>query len=185
MILQSINSVDSAKGTMPACCTRSVPYVADPSSFRRHYKQSGGALPIFHGLSHQDGYGVGGGIFSSLFRKVVPILKGVVAPALKKTAKAAGKTLLKSGTNVLSDIISGEKDIKSSLKQHGLEALREVGADVKKRVVTNVLKRKSQEVDTNDFYKAPPPKRAKSKSRAAVERNKKTRKLQSGGQFFL
>lgn len=115
---------------MPGC-TRSVPFVADPEAYRDHYAQRGGNLPIFHGLSHQDGYGIGGGIFSNIFKAIVPVLK--------KTARSAGKTLLKSGTQVLADVVSGERDIKSAVKRRGLEALDEVGAKVKKSVVNDVF----------------------------------------------
>lgn len=116
---------------MPGC-TRRIPFVADQEAYHQHFGQCGGSLPIFRGLSHQDGYGIGGGIFSNIFKAFVPVLK--------KTAKSAGKTLLKTGTQVLSDVVSGERDIKNALQHRGLEALDEVGAKVKKKLVKDVLR---------------------------------------------
>ena len=56
-----------------------VPYNYDSSSgFYKHYyeNQAGGSLPVFRGATRQRGYGLGG-IFSSLFKGLAPMLKTV------------------------------------------------------------------------------------------------------------
>lgn len=156
---------------MPGC-TRRVPFVANLDAYRQHYGQRGGNLPIFRGVSHQDGYGVGGGIFSNIFKAFVPVLKN--------TAKSAGKTLLKSGTRVLSDVVSGESDIKSALKRRGLEALGEVGANVKKRVVNDVFGVDSPR--RAGRRRGAPTRRRKRQSTARGRQVKKSKRRQSGGQ---
>ena len=50
----------------------------------------------------------------------------------------AGKTLLKSGADALGDVISGEKDIMSAIKDRGKEGLKQVGSDVKDVVVNSI-----------------------------------------------
>ena len=106
---------------------RRVPYTPNVNAYHQHY--GGGIGPVFKGDIYQDGYGLGG-IFGSLFRKVVPILKS--------TAMTAGKTLLKSGADALGDVISGEKDIMSAIKDRGKEGLKQVGSDVKDVVVNSI-----------------------------------------------
>lgn len=91
---------------------RRVPYVADPDIYKEYY--SGSGLPIFRG-TYQDG----SGLFSSIGKFAFPLLKNF--------AKSAGKTLLRSGAQALSDVVSGESDIKSVLRQRGLESLKEIG----------------------------------------------------------
>ena len=156
---------------MPTC-TRRVPFVADLGAYRQHYGQRGGNLPIFRGLSHQDGYGVGGGIFSNIFKAIVPVLKN--------TAKSAGKTLLKTGTRVLTDVVSGERDIKSALKRRGLEALGEVGTNVKKRVVNDVFGADS--TGRKKRRGAPPKRLKKRQTTTRGRRSRKSRRRQTGGQ---
>jgi len=155
---------------MPGC-TRRVPFVANLDAYRQHYGQRGGNLPIFRGLPHQDGYGIGGGIFSNIFKAFVPILKN--------TAKTAGKTLLKTGTRVLSDVVSGERDVKSALKRRGLEALGEVGANVKKRVVNDVFGADSTR--RAGRRRGPPKKRLRKQTVTRGRRAKNSRHRQNVG----
>ena len=98
-----------------------VPYVPNPELYRVHY---GHGLPVFVGDVQQDGYGLGG-FLSSLFRKVMPIVSKTIVPALKRTAKSAGKSLLKTGTRVLSDVVLEDKEFKESLKHRGKEGLND------------------------------------------------------------
>ena len=67
-------------------------------------------------------------------KKVVPILSKNVLPALKSTAKEAGKTLLRSGTDILGDVISGEKNFKSAFDDRKKEALSNIRKSVVKRL---------------------------------------------------
>lgn len=102
------------------------PYVPDSRAYLHHY---GAGLPTFRGDLFQDGYGLGN-FFGSLVRKVVPVFKKYVAPTLKN----AGKTLLKSGTEALTDVLSGEKDIKTAFEERGRQGLKNVGKVVVKRL---------------------------------------------------
>ena len=83
---------------------------------------------------------------------MIPIISKTVLPRLKSTAIAAGKTLLQSGTDVLSDVISGEKDFKTAFRDRKKEDLTTIGKSVVKRLRSNSSARE-----------APPKKRRKQK----------------------
>ena len=100
---------------------RRVPYIPNSSLYRRHY---GHGLPVFSGDLHQQGYGIGS-FFASLFRKVMPLVSKTVVPILKNTAKSAGKSLLRTGTKVLSDVVLDNTNIKESIKRRGKEGFNE------------------------------------------------------------
>lgn len=70
------------------------------SHILKHYyqNQSGGVLPVFRGATRQRGYGLGG-IFTKLFQGIAPVLKNV--------AKSAGKQIIKTGANIVTDVIDG------------------------------------------------------------------------------
>ena len=121
-----------------------VPYYPDYDSYRRHY---GSGLPVFKGRLYAQ---QGTGFFGNLVKRVVPILSKTVLPALKSTAKEAGKTLLRSGTDLLGDVISGEKDFKTAFHDRKKEAL----TDIRKSVVKRLRSDSSQR-------EAPPKKRKK------------------------
>ena len=76
------------------------------------HQSGGGVGPIFYGKRFQTGSGLGA-VFSSLARSVIPILK------------SGGKTLLKeglrSGLDVLGDVVSGS-DINSSVKRRARQS---------------------------------------------------------------
>ena len=97
-------------------------YVCDRNAIREHY---GGALPVFRGVSVQQGYGIGN-LISGLFRQAVPLLSKTILPVLKSTAKRAGKTLLRSSANVMKDVILDKKDLKQSMKRHAKSSLDEI-----------------------------------------------------------
>ena len=76
--------------------------------------QTGSGLPFFAGSSSQRGYGLGsflGGLFRS-----------VVMPFLSRGAKVVGSEALRAGSHILSDVASGARPFKSSLKRHASEA---------------------------------------------------------------
>ena len=90
--------------------------------------QYGGNLPAFHGVRIQRGYGLSG-ILKGLFRAAVPLLK--------QGAKAVGRTALKTGAQIASDVLQGQA-IKSSLKTRGSQARRELQNKAKQKVVKMV-----------------------------------------------
>ncbi len=100
---------------------RRVPYIPNGDAYRAHYGAGSGIGDVFKGDAYQDGYGLGG-VLASLFRKAMPILT--------TAAKTVGKNLLRSGANVVSDIVSGKQDLGSSLKRRGIESLQNVVKDV-------------------------------------------------------
>ena len=102
------------------------PYVPDTRAYIQHY---GAGLPAFRGELFQDGHGLGS-LFGSVIGKVVPLFKQHVVPTLK----TAGKTLLKSGADALTDVISGERDIKTAFRERGKEGLKNIGKTVVKRL---------------------------------------------------
>lgn len=77
-------------------------------------QQSGAGGPYFHGIAHQRGYG----FFGDLGRYITPF-------ALR-AGKYIGEKLLKTGSNVISDVASG-----SSFKQAARSRLRETGKIMK------------------------------------------------------
>ena len=102
---------------------RRVPYIPDHNLYRDYYKGSG--LAVFKG-NFQDG----SGILSNIMRYALPIVKSV--------GKTVGKSVLRSGADVLRDVISGERDIKTALRQRGLEGLKHVGTELAGKVLGSV-----------------------------------------------
>jgi hypothetical protein len=92
-------------------------------------QQRGRGMPVFHGSAWQAGYGnqTGyglGGLFRSLSRKALPFLKkGIRAavPLAKRGAKMLGDVAMQSGSDFLSDVLTG-KNIKEAAKARALEA---------------------------------------------------------------
>ena len=80
-------------------------------------------MPYFSGPVVQRGYGIGG-IFSRIFRAAVPLFKKA-APVLKSAAKTVAKEAVRSGADVLDDVISG-RSIGDSLSEHSTEAAKRV-----------------------------------------------------------
>jgi hypothetical protein len=82
-------------------------------------------ISTFHrGPRFQRGYGIGG-VFASLFRRVLPFLKS--------TAKDAGKTLLRAGLDTASDGLRGE-NVREAAKRNFENAGRAIGSDVIEKV---------------------------------------------------
>ena len=103
-----------------------VPFVCDAKVYKKHYGH--GLDRAFVGSVVQEGSGLGG-LISSLVRRAIPI----VLPVLKKTAKSAGKTLVKRGSNVLKDVVLEKKNLKQSLKRHATEGLSDILEDITKQ----------------------------------------------------
>jgi hypothetical protein len=83
-----------------------------------HHLHYGSGHPVFKGDLMQEGYGLGG-IISGLFRRAIPIF----APILKEGAKTIGKVALKTGRNVLADVVNDKSSFKDSLRKRVGEAL--------------------------------------------------------------
>ena len=165
---------------------RYIPFHPNVESYRRHY--SGSGLPVFRGVYNHHGHGLGG-IFSSILKTVVPILKKTAVPFLKQT----GKKLLSSGVRAIGDVVSGDTDIKTAIKRVGQESIRDIGQNVKQQVVSGVLsglRRKAS--DSDDFgnrRRGTSRKLRKTATKGHVtsrsRKRKGNRNSQSGGNLFL
>ena len=110
-----------------------VQYVCDPLAYQEHY---GRGLPTFQGDVIQDGYGLGN-IIGGLFRSLIPLATKHIVPVLKRTAGAAGKSLLRSGANVAKDVILERRGLKSSVKRHGQTSLQDLVSHIGKELNTS------------------------------------------------
>ena len=78
-------------------------------------------LPYFSGPVSQQGHGIGG-IFGRLFRAVVPLFKKA-APVMKSAAKVVAKEAVRSGANIVEDVLHGE-DVGSALANRSTEGAK-------------------------------------------------------------
>ena len=135
----------------------SIIYDFDTSShsLKNYYlNQSGGGIPVFRGATRQRGYGLGG-IFSNLFRRIAPVLKNV--------AKTAGKQLVKTGANFVTDVIDGKtlkKAALSNLSSGGQQLVSSLSSKlsikkrggVKRKYPNETVKKKRRRI-TKDIFK--------------------------------
>ena len=133
-------------------------YDFDVSShaFKHFYQNqtgTGGSIPVFRGLTRQRGYGIGG-IFSKMFQRIAPVLKNV--------ARSAGKQLVKTGANIITDVIDGnnlKKSAISNLSHGGQQLISSLTSKLKtpkrggvKRKSTNTSVKKKKRCITNDIF---------------------------------
>ena len=76
-------------------------------------------FPVFRGMRHQRGYGLGG-IFRKMFRYIMPIIKQHGIPILK----SVGESTVKGAANFATDTIAG-KNIKESANKRLMETFDE------------------------------------------------------------
>jgi hypothetical protein len=89
-------------------------------NYKEYYEnQAGGNLNVFRGSPNQRGYGLGG-IFSNLFRFIMPLFKTHALPVIKSGAQTITSEAVKTAANIASDLING-RNIKDSAKQHSNE----------------------------------------------------------------
>ena len=80
----------------------------------------------------------GGGLFSllsGLVKRVAPVVKRVLLPSA-----------LEFGQNILSDLQSGKTDLKSSLKERGMQALKSTGRRILTGRGARKRKRKNKKI---------------------------------------
>jgi len=78
-------------------------------------RQVGGLMPVFVGSKHQRGHGLGsvlGGIFRRFF-----------IPLFKNHGKALARDALRTGVNVVEDVLNG-RTLKDSVKRRVLEGIK-------------------------------------------------------------
>lgn len=101
------------------------------SAIEKYYLGQANGLSHFAGPSVQHGHGLGG-IFSSLFRAAVPLLSKA-APVLKSAAKAVAREAVRTGVNVLDDVMDGSS-VSDALSHRGQEAAKRVARKGVKRL---------------------------------------------------
>ena len=83
----------------------------------------GGGIPFFAGSRRQ----FGGGIFGSLARLVLPVVKNVFLPTATRALQTFGKSALNVGKNVAMDVLQG-RNVKEALIDHSKqEAMTQLG----------------------------------------------------------
>ena len=90
-------------------------------------RQYGGRVRIFRGQALQRGHGLGG-LFKTLFRVAMPIVRRAV-PIVKRVAVQAAKRGTKAGVRVLKDVASKRSTLKGAVKQRAQEAALEAAMD--------------------------------------------------------
>ena len=95
--------------------------------FTRH--QTGNGMPVFAGRCHQRGHGIGN-ILGGLLRRVVGFLGGSGVDFLKQNREAAVSNLIKTGVNVVKDMLSGKK-VKEALKTRIPEGIKQMARELK------------------------------------------------------
>ena len=98
--------------------------VVDEKLLRDHFlrQQRGGNIAGFRGARMQRGYGIGG-IFKSLARYAIPLLK--------QGAKVVGKRALQAAVEVGQDVLQGK-----NVKSRGKQAVSDVAENAAKKVMT-------------------------------------------------
>ena len=105
-------------------------YHSYPPDYEHYYlQQVGHGLPVFHGSSAQRGHGLGN-ILGALFRSAVPLLK--------RGAKTLGKEALRTGVEIVGDVVEG-RSIRDAAKSRSIAA----GKRVAKRAVSRVTQSKN------------------------------------------
>ena len=94
---------------------RGAPYVRDDNRYMSYYTgQAGSGLPGFAGSATQYGSGLGG-MFRSLYRMAMPLLRrgiNIAAPHIKTAASTAVK-------NIASDVVTSVFNKASAARQEG------------------------------------------------------------------
>jgi type IV secretory pathway TrbL component len=145
-------------------------YTCSPNAFDSYYlQQAGSGINVFRGSNYQRGYGLGS-ILSGLSRMAIPILKS--------TAKAAGKHLLKRGSKLAADVMSG-KPLKNAAKEHALAFGKSVGLDLLGSVAQTIAN-----PDQNDMRIRKKTNKRKRQSKGRVSSRPPSKKKRSNRDIF-
>jgi len=120
--------------------------------------QSGSGIPVFVGQRHQRGHGLGQTISGLFKRFVIPF----VAPRAKEVGKRIMGNVLKTGMEMVGEVVSG-RSAKESLKERDLAGI--------KRSITDIV-RQSPADDNRVNIAAPKAKKKKKKRRKVVVKPK-------------
>lgn len=124
-------------------------------------------MSYHRGVLIQNGYGLGG-IFSNLFKKIIPIGKAFFQSKTGQTLKDIG---VHAATSTLSDIIGG-RNVKESAKENLSDAKKKIGSLIKEKIE----KRGSTYSESSGEEEPPPKKRRWNKVGGGKKRGKKTKR---------
>ena len=110
-----------------------VPYVCKKQQYENHFMgQIGGGNEYFSGQAIQEGYGLGN-VLASMVKQALPL----IVKHGKPIAKRGAKELLKSGTNVVKDVVIDKKKPMTSIKSRGKDSIKsfltQKGKGIRKR----------------------------------------------------
>ncbi|GFV08212.1 uncharacterized protein F54H12.2 [Trichonephila clavipes] len=101
-----------------------VPYKCCVKQYEDYYvNQAGNGLSYYQGQSFQKGYGIGG-----WFKRLCVCVFRTALPFLTRGAKSVGKEVLKTGTQIVNDLLEGqnlEDAAKHRTKETGRKLARE------------------------------------------------------------
>lgn len=122
------------------------------NSVERYYANQASGMPFFAGPTVQHGHGLGG-IFSSIFRAVTPLLK-TAAPVAKAAAKTVANEAARTGVEILSDVAQGA-DIRQAAKSRSRKAVNRMvskGAAKLKRMQRSAKHIKGRKRPSADIF---------------------------------
>jgi len=105
--------------------------------------QSGAAMPVFVGARYQRGHGLGS-MLSGLIRHVV-------VPFLKRNSGALAGNVLKTGVQVVDDLVRG-KTFKETVKKRMPEAIKTTAQDINWQTGSGKPKRKRRRHRHRDIF---------------------------------
>jgi hypothetical protein len=107
-----------------------------------------GQIEPFRGIQIQTGYGLGG-FFNIIKRGInwlMPIIK-THTPVLKHGAEVVGRELIKTASNIATDVIDG-KNINESFKNHSKTSINTLADKLQNSLVGKGKKRKGSKSKT-------------------------------------
>ena len=117
---------------------RRAPYVCNGQMYRDHFLgQVGGGGDYFQGDLVQEGYGLGN-VLGGLIRQALPLALKYGKPLAKRSAQE----LLKTGTNIVNDVVIKKRKPITSIKSHGLQSLQNIVSQTGKGSKKSSKKRK-------------------------------------------
>ena len=90
--------------------------------------QSGSGIPVFVGQLHQRGHGLGQTISGLFKRFVIPF----VAPRAKEVGKKILGNVVKTGMEMVGDVVSG-RNARESLEERGLVGIKRTITDIARK----------------------------------------------------
>jgi len=94
-------------------------------------------MPVFVGSRHQRGHGLGS-VLGGIFRRFV-------IPLFKNHGKALARDALRTGVNVVEDVLDG-RTLKDSIKRHVPEGIKRSAQSLIRQFGSGVRRKRSQKL---------------------------------------